>query len=284
MADYPVLEREINGISGKIKNPKVRQMFLNCFYSTLKTTTEIMEDGTTYIFTGDIPAMWLRDSSAQVTGYLPFASKDEKIKELIRGLIRRQFKYIKIDPYANAFNREPNGHGHKGDVTGFDSPWVWERKYEVDSLCYPLWLCSKYFTHTGDASVFDENFAEVARIIMDLFEVEQNHFERSEYFHHRPHVPEQPTLIDEGKGRPVAYTGMTWSGYRPSDDACEYNYLIPSNMFAVVVLRELEKIFGQIYTDETLRRAAATLSAQIQGGIDRFGVVEYGAYRQNLCL
>lgn len=278
MADYPVMEKEIDRISGKIKSPKVRQMFLNCFYSTLKTTTEIMDDGTTYVFTGDIPAMWLRDSSAQVTGYLPFASRDEKIKQLIRGLIRRQFKYIKIDPYANAFNRDPNGRGHKGDVTDFDSPWVWERKYEVDSLCYPLWLCSKYFAYTGDAEIFDEEFAEVAGIIMDLFEVEQYHFEKSGYFHHRPDVPEQPTLVDEGRGRPVAYTGMTWSGYRPSDDPCEYNYLIPSNMFAVVVLRELEKVFSQIRKDEALKEKAAALAAQIQSGIEKFGTVEHPDY------
>jgi meiotically up-regulated gene 157 (Mug157) protein len=96
-----------------------------------------MPDGTTYIITGDIPAMWLRDSTAQIRPYLLLANRDEAIAALIRGLIERQMRYIIQDPYANAFNESPNGNGHQQDATDM-TPWIWERKYEIDSLCYPL--------------------------------------------------------------------------------------------------------------------------------------------------
>ena len=48
--------------------------------------------------------------------------------------------------------------------------------------------------------------------------------------------------------------GMTWSGFRPSDDACAYGYLIPSNMFAVVVLGYLAEICRDVLRDSEWKR------------------------------
>ncbi|WP_153048591.1 glycoside hydrolase family 125 protein, partial [Streptococcus suis] len=87
--------------------------------------------------TGDIPAMWLRDSTAQVKPYLALAGKDETLRQMIVGLVERQMAFILMDPYANAFNQAANGRGHQTDHTQM-GPWIWERKYEVDSLCSPL--------------------------------------------------------------------------------------------------------------------------------------------------
>ena len=116
-----------------VDRPKLANMFSQCYPNTLLTTTQQLEDGTSYVFTGDIPAMWLRDSTAQVRHYIPLASNDSELQEIIEGLICRQFKYIAIDPYANAFNREENGQCWEVDETE-RNPWVWERKYEIDSL------------------------------------------------------------------------------------------------------------------------------------------------------
>ena len=271
---YAVMRARIGAFADTLKDEKLRTMFLNCFYSSLDTAAVRLEDGTTFMLTGDIPAMWLRDSSVQVTGYLPFASEDEDVRQLIRGLLKRQFFYITIDPYANAFNREPDNRGHKDDVTDFDSPWIWERKFEIDSLCYPLWLAQKYAQTTGDYSVYDDEFRRALGCILDTFETEQYHGEKSAYFHSRPLYPQFPTLPNGGKGTPVGYTGLVWNGYRPSDDVCDYGYLIPSNMFAVVVLRWLAAHAAQTGTVSQKARIEQ-LCLQIEKGLDAFAVVQH---------
>lgn len=256
---------------------KIGQLFRNCFNNTIETTTEFLDDGTTFVFTGDIPAMWLRDSSAQVRHYIPFAVSDPRMRNLIEGLIKRQLMYIRIDPYANAFNKEPNHAGHKSDITQ-QNPWVWERKYEVDSLCYPIQLAYLYWKNTNRTVIFDDEFKSTVKIIVNHWTLEQRHFENSSYSFRRLDAPESDTLKNDGKGMPVNYTGMTWSGFRPSDDACTFNYLIPANMFAVVVLGYIEEIACTIYEDEELEQSAKKLRAEIDQGIKTHGIYRHPKY------
>jgi len=279
MVDLPLsIQNEMDEISKRLsKRPKLEDMFRKCFPNTLETTTELLEDGTTFVFTGDIPAMWLRDSSAQVRHYIPFAHQDEDVQRIIEGLIKRQTEYICIDPYANAFNKEPNGKRFSDDITRHN-PWVWERKYEIDSLCYPVQLAYLYWKATGRTAVFNDKFRRAIGIVMDLWTVEQNHWEKSDYSFQRFNCPESDTLINDGRGVKVGYTGMTWSGFRPSDDACKYGYLIPSNMFAVVVLGYIEEIAAEVYKDEEVGRKASSLKAEIDSGIKKYGIVEHPAY------
>ncbi|MFD1954915.1 glycoside hydrolase family 125 protein [Paenibacillus thailandensis] len=253
--------------------PKLLQMYKNCFPNTLETTTRLLDDGTAFVFTGDIPAMWLRDSSAQVKQYLPFAKEDAELQRILEGLILRQMKYICIDPYANAFNESANGKRWDDDNTELN-PWVWERKYELDSLCYPLQLGYLYWKATGRTAVFGETFEAAARAILRLLETEQHHTEKSNYRFTRPQGPKSDTLRNGGKGMPVGYTGMTWSGFRPSDDACTFGYLIPSNMFAAVALGYLEEIARDVLKDDYLAAWASRLEEEI-----RYGIETYGVYR-----
>lgn len=262
-------------IAEGINNTKLRNMFNNCFYSTIETTTKYHDGGSTYVFTGDIPAMWLRDSSAQVMHYLRVCDCPG-IKEAIAGLVKKQMFYIDLDPYANAFNEENNGAGHGGDKTNFNENkgWIWERKYEIDSLCYPVWISYKYWKKTGDASIFDEQYKKSTKMIIDLFKTEQDHEKNSPYLFERFGCPETDTLPREGKGAEVVPTGMTWSGFRPSDDACVYGYLVPANMFAVVILGYLNEIYTNVYDDSALAEEAAALKAEIQSGIDKYAVFD----------
>lgn len=253
--------------------PRLAAMFSQCFPNTLQTTTKLLPDDTTYVFTGDIPAMWLRDSSAQLSPYVSLAAEDEDLRRVIAGAIRRQIAYILIDPYANAFNEEANGAAWAKDETR-TNPWVWERKYEIDSLCYPLWLSRRYWQATGDTSVFDEDFRRAAETILSLWRTEQFHFERSPYRFQRFDCPPSDTLVDGGRGAPVGYTGMTWSGFRPSDDACRYGYLVPSNMFATVVLQHVAEVAQQVWSDEALATAALDLRSQIETGLQMHARVE----------
>lgn len=250
--------------------PRLDSTFENCFMSTIQTTTELMEDGSTYVFTGDIPAMWLRDSSAQVKHYIKFASNSSYFQRVIEGLIKRQIMYILIDPYANAFNKNPDGQGHSDDVT-MQNPWLWERKYEIDSLCYPVELAYLYWKASGNNNIFDENFKSAIDCILNQFKKEQKHSENSSYRFERHGFPKTDTLRENGIGMPVNYTGMTWSAFRPSDDVCKFGYHIPSNMFAVVVLGYISEISNTIYHDSMTTNKAKHLAEEIEYGINTYG-------------
>ncbi|MGL4372322.1 MAG: glycoside hydrolase family 125 protein, partial [Turicibacter sp.] len=277
------MEEAINLVNETFANDKITTIFQNAVSNTYNTTMQKNEDGTTFVITGDIPAMWLRDSAAQVRPYLILGGEDEEILNSIKGVIQLQFKQILIDPYANAFNETANGAGYVSDLTEMH-PQVWERKYEIDSLCYPLQLAYLYWKTTNDTSIFDETFKTAANKIIKLWKIEQHHLEQSPYNFRRVAdwllFEEQDRIIYEtlrnnGKGRPVNYTGMTWSGFRPSDDACQFHYLVPSNMFAVVVLNYLEEIAQAVLHDDAIAQEARILSDEIDKGIKEFAIIEH---------
>lgn len=259
------------------RHPAWARVFQEAFANTLSTTVRREDDGTTFLLTGDIPAMWLRDSTAQVRPYLVIARDDDDMAAMISGLVRRQFAYICIDPYANAFNETPSGAAwDPDDRSDFASPWLWERKYEVDSLCYPVQLAWLLYRNTGRTDQFDANFIKGVRRILDVFELEQDHA-RSPYFFIRKTDLAQDTSSEEGRGHPVAPTGMTWSGFRPSDDACTYNYLVPSNMFASVAMDLLKRIFTGPLDDAGLADRADRLGRAIRLGIEQHGITRNAA-------
>ena len=251
--------------------PHLWEMFRQCFLNTIETTVQ-QTPGDTFVITGDIPAMWLRDSTAQVLHYLRF-SHHQEVADMVEGLLQRQADCILRDPYANSFNREEiSGSPHNRDLPKV-SGWVWERKYEIDSLCYTLWLAEKFYNKTGSTSFLNETFAEALRAILTVFRTEQNR-ETSPYYFIRTDCPPSDTLTCDGRGEPVAVTGMTWSGFRPSDDACKYGYLVPSNLFAVRALRSAEKLSDLAgWTD--LAAESAALAAEIEAGVREYGMVDH---------
>lgn len=256
--------------------PTIARQFARCFPNTYATTLQRLPDGTTFVITGDIPAMWLRDSAAQVRPYLIPAAHDSDLADLLVGVSRRQLRYVAIDPYANAFNAAPNARGHRHDLT--DTPlsrWVWERKYEVDSLCYPLQFAYLLWRATGRTDHLDADFRRAVDTITEVWRREQQHEAASRYRFRRPLRKRSDTLPRGGRGAPVAETGMTWSGFRPSDDACRYGYLVPSNIFAVVVLGYVATIADEVFRDAGLSDAARRLAAEIDAGIRAHGVVEH---------
>ncbi|BDG67140.1 glycosyl hydrolase [Enterococcus innesii] len=246
--------------------------FNAAFANTLLTTVKRHEDGTTFLLTGDIPAMWLRDSTAQVRPYLVIAKEDEDLASMISGLVKKQFYYITIDPYANAFNESANGAGHQTDDTEMND-WIWERKYEIDSLCYPIQLAYLLYKNTGRTDQFNDDFVTGIKKALDVFVTEQNHAE-SPYRFERDTWRKEDTLTHDGKGAPVKPVGLTWSGFRPSDDACKYGYLIPSNMFAVVVLGYIQEIFTTVLEDAAIVAQAKKLQADIEAGIKEHGLTK----------
>lgn len=269
-----ILNKQIESVSKKLgADSEAARLFANCYPNTLSTTTKKLDDGTYFVFTGDIPAMWLRDSSAQVQHYLPLAKEYPQIREMITGLVKRQTYCILQDPYANAYNEEFNGLCYRKDETAMID-LDWERKYEVDSLCYPIRLAYQLYKITGSKEHLTEDFHKMLQVITDLWITEQHH-ENSPYYFTRVRCYPSDTLPCEGKGNPVAYTGMTWSGFRPSDDACRYGYLLPSEMFAVVVLQMGAEMAEEIYADTDLKEKMLKLRDEIHEGIEKYGKINH---------
>lgn len=249
-----------------------RTMFIQTFMNTIETTVQIVveeELEETFIITGDIPAMWLRDAYFQVHHYLPYIGGSGALQNVIRGLIIRQTRMVELDPYANAFNIEANNEGyHRDDETELDDH-VWERKYEVDSLCAYVRLVYEYMHYTDDKSIIPYVTQAFKRIV-ELWKIEQNHAQSS-YTFIRRNVPEIDTLPNQGLGNPVAYTGMTWSGFRPSDDRCQYGYLIPANFFAASALAMIDALISD---DADFKMSILQLKTDILAGIQQYGIVD----------
>ena len=246
---------------------------------TMTRAARRLEDGTVFLVTGDIPAMWLRDSAAQVLPLLRLGAYCPAAEEFAVAVLRRQLALITVDPYANAFNARPDGAGNQRDRTAM-SPHVWERKYEVDSLCYPLHLAERFWRCTGRIDVFDERYWRAVERVIELWEVEQDHEARSAYRFRRRFARSTGTLARRGRGAPVAVAGLTWSGFRPSDDACVYGYNVPGNMFASLVLARLPRIAeaappeNSALIDRALIERATRLREAIEQGLREHAVVD----------
>ena len=176
MSIQETMENFLNTLRGQAGQaeeiPELMDVFVNCYTNTLNTTVKRMENNMTHVITGDIPAMWLRDSAAQLRPYIFLAKENEEIRELIAGLVRRQFMCITIYEYANAFNEAPNGACWEKDDPD-QNPWVWERKFEVDSLCYPLQLAYLLWKNTGCTTQFEGDFQAGVEKILEVFTTEQ---------------------------------------------------------------------------------------------------------------
>ncbi|PPA70445.1 glycoside hydrolase family 125 protein [Jeotgalibacillus proteolyticus] len=280
MIDTKKVPQSFQSIINKVRevyreDEEVQKLFENCFLNTYQTTLKQDNEGT-FVITGDIPAMWLRDSSAQVRPYLILAKEDSEVAGMLKQVINRQWKYILMDPYANAFNQTASKQGHQLDRTEMN-PWIWERKYEVDSLCYPIQLTYLYWKATNDDTVLNDEFKKVLETIHDVWKVEQDHEEESSYLFERDNCSVSDTLLRNGKGGYSVKTGMTWSGFRPSDDACLYGYLLPANMFAVVTLGYAEEMLTEM-GETTLAGQVAELAAEIKNGIETYGKIQHPVF------
>ena len=276
-----VVEKKVAEVASQLTDPKLAWMFVNCFPNTLDTTVHFDKDGNegrgdTFIYTGDIAAMWLRDSGAQVWPYLPYASEDENLRKMIVGTILRQFKLICVDPYANAFNDGPTGAGARSDVTGkMISPEVFERKWEIDSHCYPIRLAYNYWKTTGDASVFGPEWLQAIKLTLKTFKEQQRKDGFGPYYFLRVTDRQLDTKCCIGRGNPTKACGLIASAFRPSDDATTFEYLVPSNFFAVQSLRQAAEILNTVNSQDALARECDDLADEVADALRRHAVVKH---------
>lgn len=275
------IEKRIREVKKMLKNPYMAWMFENCFPNTLDTTVYYTAEGNdddTFVITGDIDAMWLRDSAAQVWPYLPFIKKDEKLRRLIRGVIRRQFKCILMDPYANAFSHVNTESEWKSDYTTM-KPGIHERKYELDCLCYPIRLAYAYWKETGDTSIFDEKWKEtITSILKTMHEQQRKEGLKTSYkFMRRTHAMHD-TVSNWGYGHPCNPIGLIASTFRPSDDSTIFPFLIPSNFFAVTCLRKASEILRAVNKDTKLADLCTSLADEVHAALKKYAIVDHPKY------
>ena len=274
------VEATIRRVQAEVKNRELAWLFENCFPNTLDTTVEPGElDGKpdTFVITGDIAAMWLRDSSAQVWPYLPLARADAPLRRLLAGVIHRQTRCILIDPYGNAFNRGPTGSEWSKDLTDM-KPELHERKWEVDSLCYPIRLAHGYWRNTGDVSVFDGAWREAMRAVLRTFREQQRKQSRGPYKFQRVTGWQTDTVAGAGYGNPIVPVGMICSVFRPSDDATTFLFLVPSNLFAVTSLRQLAQLSRAVTRDAAFAAECEALAAEVERALAQYAPAQHLQY------
>ena len=274
------VEAKIGEMKSKIKDDELAWLFENCFPNTLDTTVKyniINGRPDTFVITGDIHAMWLRDSSAQVFPYLQLIKDDKNLRDLIAGVINRQTKCILIDPYANAFNDGPAESEWKNDITEM-KPELHERKWEIDSLCYPIRLAHNYWKITGDVSVFDENWKSAMKLVYKTFREQQRKDGTTSYTFMRTTAWATDGVVLGGYGNPVKPVGLIVSIFRPSDDATIFPFLVPSNHFAVVSLRQLAEIFRDIINDTKFADDCISFANEVEEALNNYAVSEYSEF------
>ena len=275
------VEARIAEVKRVIADPELAWLFENCFPNTLDTTVTFgtrNDRPDTLVVTGDINAMWLRDSTAQVTPYLPLAPKDKHLKDLIAGVINRQTHCILIDRYANAFSFGakacPWGVNDKPALT----PDLCERKWEIDSLCYPVRLAYFYWKTTGDTSCFHSEWQQASKLIVQTFREQQRLAGPGPYRFQRTTDNPIDTPPFNGLGNPSRPVGLIHSAFRPSDDACLYPFLIPANLFAVVALRQLAEMLTSVASDPKFAGECRALAQQIDQAVNAYGKARSGIY------
>ena len=283
----PAVDRfvaEVAGDLADVHGAHVARVFANCYPNTLDTTVGFEERGgpgggpDTFLITGDIPAMWLRDSAAQVWPYLHLVANDARLAAMVEGLVARHARCVLIDPYANGFLRDPDSTDthFSTDLTEM-RPGVYERKWEVDSLAYVLRLSAGFHAAGGPARAFDETWLAAVALVLETFDVQRGPgaFDAYRFQRDTPQASDSHPL--RGRGNPGRPCGLIRSAFRCSDDACVFPYLIPSNLMAAAELARVARVLRELGTAgaSDLADRATTLATEVRRAVEAHGVVEH---------
>ncbi|KAK4217643.1 hypothetical protein QBC37DRAFT_307666 [Rhypophila decipiens] len=313
----PAMEAMIERMKGVIADPDLFRLFENSYPNTLDTMVkwrgyakstntsslgerDVTDEELTYVITGDIDAMWLRDSASQIYSYLPFlepSNDPDSLASLWRGLINSHSRYIVISPYCHSF-QPPEESGIRPTVNGafhnnnpqppYDPKKVFDCKWELDSLASFLQISAAYYTRTKDLDFFAKyQWVEAVKAAVDASAA----MRLGTYDKDGKVLPSawtftgytnrgSETLTNDGLGNPVKENGMVRSGFRPSDDACIFQLLTPSNMMFAAYLEQASVIMeglGKQHVEgaANLTTAMRDLAKGIRKGISRDAVVHH---------
>jgi uncharacterized protein len=270
--------------------PRIRSVFSNCFPYTLDHTikhfTNIANRPDTFVVTGDIHAMWLRDSARQVMPYLEFMQRDSNLRSLVEGVIRRQVSCVLIDPYANAFrlNGEEGGRGEwANDITDM-KPGLHERKWECDSLCAFLDLSMSYVESANDRKLIeDPDFVRALETVVDVFEQQQRWHCPGPYQFKRKTDWGPDAVMENGYGQIWRPCGAIFSTFRPSDDSTLFGFNTPQNLYAMNALGQVAAVISGDDSLAELRRRALSIREQIYNAIKAHAIGDHMHYGKIFC-
>ncbi len=227
----------------------------------------------------------VRDSAAQVVAIRVAGKDGSRPARHDLGVIRRQLGCIVLDPYANAFNDGPTGGQWQTDGTDM-IPEVYERKWEIDSLCYPLRLAYRYWQVTGDDSIFrsDMWLTAVDRILATFADQQRKDGSRGAYRFLRVTDRALDTLNNAGWGAPVSGCGLIASAFRPSDDSTTLQYLVPANFFAVSSLRKAAEILSAVNGDAARAQRCTAMADEVEQALRKYATYEHPEFRHYLRL
>lgn len=308
------VEDAIERLRPRIADPDLFRLFENAFPNTLDTAVKwkgfaweeeqegvFTDEDLAFVITGDINAMWLRDSANQILSYLPVlqASGDpNSLAALFRGVINVQSRYIKITPYCHAFQPPPesgihaesNGAYSQNTVhmfgkQGYDQAKTFDCKWELDSLASFLQISSEYYNATEDMGPFAKyQWVDTVEVILAAAEAMRTatytpdgRIAPSGYTMKGTTDRATETTSNNGIGNPVIYTGMVRSTFRPSDDASIFQYLIPSNMMFARYLDVAAFIMQKLDTQRSrdLESKMRSMASEIRAGITKYGLVSH---------
>ncbi|KAF2248677.1 glycoside hydrolase family 125 protein [Trematosphaeria pertusa] len=306
--ESPLVEKVIDDMNKKLMDKDLARIFENAFPNTLDTTVRWHADGTvkhksrktwdsnawkgpqSFIVTGDINAEWLRDSTNQLAQYQLLAKKDKEIHQLILGAINTQAEYVIGSPYCNAFQPPPPSglnptYQGDGDTVhpGYENSFVFECKYELDSLAHFLSLTNQFHNHTGSTEFLTARWLLALDTLLEVlkaqskptFNEKTGAYERNEYSFQRQTNTGTETLNLGGVGNPLnSGTGLIRSAFRPSDDATILGFFIPANAMISVELKRTEAMLRKAGKKQ-LAESVQTWSKTIEDGIWEHGVVQH---------
>jgi meiotically up-regulated gene 157 (Mug157) protein len=299
-----VVENTITQLTGIIKDPDLKRLFENSYPNTLDTAIKwkgyAANDSTeelTFIITGDINAMWLRDSANQMQSYLPLlnaSSSPDSLASLYRGVINLQARYLLTQPFCESFQAPtesgiPPQNNTNSDTDTvyppFNNETVFECKYELDSLAAFLEISSNYYSATKDITFFTkyqwvsavQAILNVANAMLTTSTYTANgSVAVSPYTWERETNRASETTENSGLGNPVQNgTGLIRSFFRPSDDATIFQFLIPSNMMFSAKLALCAPIMSQIPGQQALANEMQSLSSSLRSAITDWGIINH---------
>ncbi|RKF80898.1 Meiotically up-regulated gene 157 protein [Golovinomyces cichoracearum] len=308
----PLVEKVIKEVTERMLDKDLARIFENAFPNTLDTTVRWHIDGSkdkadrkssgnggkwrgaqSFIVTGDISAEWLRDSTNQLLQYQPLSKHDSGIYNLILGAINTQVEYVIESPYCNAFqppsiSNLPTSSNQQKDVVhpAYEPSFVFECKYELDSLAHFLSLVNTFHNNTGSTDFVTSRWIKAMKSVRNVldqqsestFDPNDGKFRKNIYTFQRQTDHGTETLSLSGIGNPLNYgTGLIRSAFRPSDDASILGFLIPANAQMAIELEKTSKIL-KLVQEVSLAEEFEKRAQQIKNGIWEHGVVNHKKY------